>query len=167
MPEQISENTIIGEPLHEWTIQEFEQHFRPRAWYVIMGLFGVGFVVYGLISSNFLFSLIIILFSIILYLQSHQVPPQIPFVISDTGVIVGNRFYTYSELEGFYIIYRPEEVKTLYIETKTITRPTLRIPLLDENPLEVRDTLSRFLIEDVEKETEPLSDQIAREWKLH
>lgn len=167
MPEVISDNTLLGEPLHEWTVQEYQQHQHPRAWYLIMGMVGIGCVAYGLFTNNFLFALIVILFGIISYLQSHQTPPQVSFVITDTGVIVGNRFYPYSEFSAFYIIYRPPEVKTLYLETRSAFRPTLRIPFLDENPLPIRDSLLRFLTEDVEKETEPISDQLGREWQLH
>ena len=45
----------------------------------------------------------IILFAIILFLQSHQLPPQVDFKITELGIIVGGRFYTYSEFNNFYI----------------------------------------------------------------
>jgi len=41
------------------------------------------------------------------------------------------------------------------------------VPLLDENPLTVRDSLKTFLEEDLEKEAEPMSDLFARRWKIH
>ena len=124
-------------------------------------------VVYGMLSGNFLFSLVIILFSIILFMQSHQEPLQVQFQITELGVVVGGKFYTFSELNAFYIIYNPPEVKTLYFETKSILHPNLRIPLLDQNPVELKHTLREYLAEDTEKEEEPLSDRAARNWKLH
>jgi hypothetical protein len=167
MPKSFTEKTLIGDILHHWTIQEYDQHQRGVFWYIITITVGLLLVIYGLFSSNFLFSLIIILAAIILFLQSHQEAPQVQFGITELGVLMGSKFYTYSELEDFYIIYEPPEIKTLYIDTKSGMRPMLRIPLLDENPLEVRTALRNFLAEDVEKEEEPLADAAARRWKIH
>ena len=167
MPQQISENTTTGEVLQEWTIQEYEQHTRELLWYVIMISLGLILVIYGMVTGNFLFSLIIILFAIILFLQSHQQPGQVLFQITDLGIIIGKRFYLYSEFESFYVIYNPPEVKTLYLETKNGMRPLVRIPLLDKNPIEVKHALREFLLEDTDKEEEPVSDRLARNWQFH
>jgi hypothetical protein len=70
-------------------------------------------------------------------------------------------------LRDFFIIYNPkEEVKMLFFET-TGLKPRLRIPLVDEDPTQIRKTLLNFLEEDLKQEDEPLSDYIARKWKLH
>ncbi|MCF6276770.1 MAG: hypothetical protein L3J07_02895 [Candidatus Magasanikbacteria bacterium] len=166
MPEQITGKTLLGDIHQEWTIQEYEQQSRSRLWFILIISSGLGMVVVGVITGNFLFSLIIILFSIILFLQAHQQAPQIEFKISELGIILGTRFYSYSELTEFFIVYNPlEDVKTLFIETESALRPILRIPLLDENPLEIKQILSQYLAEDIEKE-EPLSDRLARNWRL-
>ena len=157
----------MGETLYRWTIKEYEPYERNRAWYVFMVLVGLGLVFYGILSNNFLFSLIIILAGIILFLHEHQEPLLVNFEIAELGIVVGNRFYSYDELDAFFIIYQPPEVKTLFFETKDILRPRLRIPLEnDTNPLEVRHTLQTFLPEDVDRTEEPMSDMIARRWRL-
>ncbi len=153
--------------MHEWTILEYEQHERNLAWYVIMGLAGLFLVGYGLLTGNFLFALIIILFAIILFLRSHQTPNQVLFQITELGVVVGSRFYPYTELKDFYIIYNPPAVKTLFLNPNSIMRPILHIPLLDKNPVEVKHSLRAFLPEDLEKEKEPISEEIGRSWKMH
>ena len=167
MPRSLTPDTLTGDVLQEWTIQEYDQHERGSLWYIIMITVGLALVAYGLLSDNFIFSLIIILSAIILFLQSHQEAPQVLFQITELGVVVGSRFYPYTELKDFYIIYNPPEVKTVYIEPKSTVRPTLRIPLLDQNPLDIRAHLQQFLPEDLEKEEEPASDAIARRWKIH
>ena len=168
MPKKLEENLNIGEVLHEWSIPEYEQHERNRAWYIIMGVIGVSLIVYSLLSANFLFSLILILFIIIIFLQSHQEPIIIPFRITDLGVIVNDRFYLYSELNEFYIIYNPgDELKMLYVETVGNFTPRLRVPLMDNDPNEIRITLRSFIDENLEKEEEPFSDMIARKWRIH
>lgn len=160
-------NVMTGTALYTWEVPEYEQHDRPARWYVIMVTVGLLLVAYGLFTNNFLFALIIILFAIIVFLQSHQTPHQIAFSITDLGVIVNNRFYPYSELSDFYIIYNPPEVKTLFLEPETSLRPRIRVSLMDIDPNEIKFTLRQYLDENVEKEQEPLSDQIARDWKIH
>ncbi|MFZ2190491.1 MAG: hypothetical protein WA057_06540 [Candidatus Magasanikiibacteriota bacterium] len=167
MPEKITEDTLTGDMLHEWTIQEYEQHDRGRLWYIIMIALGLGFVLIGIFTGNFLFSLIIILAGIIIFLQSNQAPLQVSFKITELGIVIGNRFYKYSEFLDFYIIYQPPRVKTLFLETNSALRPLVRIPLLDKNPVDVRHSLLEFLTENLEKEDEPLSDRIARNWQIH
>jgi len=167
MPKALRENPITGEVLHQWTVQEYERHDRNLVWHVIMVGLGFALVLYGIFTANFLFSLVIILAGIILYVQSHQDPPQVSFAITELGIIVGARFYAYSELDRFYIVYDPPRVKTLYFETRSAVRPSIRIPLLDEDPVAVRETLLAFLDEDEEKEEEPWTDRFEREWRIH
>lgn len=166
MPKPITEGLAIGQPRHEWTISEYEPVRWSKNWYITMITLGLVLVIVGLITENPLFSLIIILFGIILYLQSQQKSPQVLFMITDLGVILGNRFYPYAELENFSLIYNPP-VKKLFIETHSPVRPMLRIPLLEENPVDLRNTLLEFLPENTEREEEPVSDLIARWWKLN
>lgn len=167
MPQTITDNSVIGEVLHEWTVPEYEEHDRTMRWYIVMSAIGLALVVYGIMSQNFIFSLIIILAAIILFLQSKQKPASVLFRVTELGVALNNRFYTYSELKGFYIIYRPGEVKTLFLDTASNLRPMIRIHLKDVNPVDVQSTLRAYLPEDVEKEEEPASDIIARQWKIH
>lgn len=156
----------MGEALHEWIIKEYVQYERGVRWYVLMGAAAVALVLYGMLTSNFLFSLIIILAAIILFLQSHQKPAEIPFQITELGVALNNKFYSYSEIDSFYIVYQPPEIKTLFLQQKSLFHPVLRISLEEANPVEVRNTLREFLSEDTEREEEPLSDTVARKWKI-
>ena len=168
MPEIIGredKNIVTGTILYTWQVPEYEKHERPTRWYVIMVIVGLLLVGYGLFTNNFLFALIIVLFAIIVFLQSHQEPHWIPFSITDLGVMVNNRFYSYSELSDFYVIYNPPEVKTLFLEPESSFRPRIRVSLMDMDPNEIKFTLRQYLDENVEKEQEPLSDQVARDWR--
>jgi len=167
MAQIIQEDTLVGEILKEWTIQEYEKHNRGILWYVIMGGLGIFFVIYGIITNDFLFSLIIILFAIILFLQAHQEPKQILFQITELGVVVGSRFYSFTELESFFLIYNPPNVKTLFLEAAGTLKPMIRVPLLDINPVEVKNILRAYLPENFERESEPLSDRAARNWQIY
>ncbi|PIT86513.1 MAG: hypothetical protein COU33_02745 [Candidatus Magasanikbacteria bacterium CG10_big_fil_rev_8_21_14_0_10_43_6] len=167
MPQQVTVDTLVGDTLYQWTIKEYEEHTRGKRWYIVMSVVGVLLVLFGLLSGNFLFSLIIMLFAIILYLQSHQKAPDVLVSITDLGVLIGSRFYSYGELESFYLIYEPPHVKSLFFETQSVYRPRIQVPLLDMNPIDIRKSLLSFLQEDIEKEQEPFSEQFARNWQIH
>lgn len=132
-----------------------------------MGIVGVSLLVYSIIDANYLFVLIIVLFGIILFLQEMQEPMDVTFAITETGVVVGRKFYSYSELENFWMIYNPPMVKTLYFLTKDLLKHRLQVALLDNDPRPIRDFLSQYLKEDLEQEDEPLSDKMGRTLKLH
>lgn len=166
MPQIITDPNAIGAVLHEWEVDEYERHDRPRRWYVVMGIAGTALIAYALFVQNFLFALIIVLFAMVLFLQSHQVAPKVVIRVTDRGVGIQHRFYEYSELDNFFIIYQPPEVQTLFIDTKTSLRPRLRLPLLENDPNDLRFTLRQYLPEDTEVEEEPLSDRVARMWRI-
>lgn len=167
MPIQYPTINQTGDLLYEWRTKEYEQHERSPRWYIIMISLGIALVIYGMFADNFLFSLIIILAAIILFLQSRQDPQQVSLSITELGVGIGSRFYPFTELGDFYIIYDPNVTKMLYIETKSLLRPKLRLPLEDQNPLEIREALLEVLDEDLDREEEPAADAAIRNWKLH
>jgi hypothetical protein len=165
MPEKLTEETLTGEPLYQWIVEEYDRHIRGTLWHVLTISVGIILVIYALATDNFLFAIIIILSAIILFLQSAVEPSKVPFAITDLGVVLGNRFYNYNEFRAFYMIYN-QETQTLFFDTKAALRPDLRIPMSDQDPMEIRDTLQAVLDEDLEKE-EPLADRAARHWKIH
>ncbi|MFA5061699.1 MAG: hypothetical protein WC526_00955 [Patescibacteria group bacterium] len=168
MPTNLSKGNVnTGEIVYTWTVKEYEKYERSRRWYWLMGIVGVSLLVYSIIDANYLFVLIIVLFGIILFLQEVQEPMDVTFAITETGIVMGRKFYSYSELENFWMIYNPPMVKTLYFLTKDLLKHRLQIALFDNDPRPIRDFLSQYLKEDLEQEDEPLSDKMGRTLKLH
>ncbi|MFA5175039.1 MAG: hypothetical protein WC430_01280 [Patescibacteria group bacterium] len=168
MPQDfLNGNVNVGEAVYQWEVKEYEKYQRGRRWYAIMGFVGISILAYALITSNYLFALIVALFGIILFLFDMQEPAKVQFAITTTGIILGEKFYRWSEFDSFWIVYAPPEVKNLYFKTNGVFRHRLQVPLLDSDPRPVRDYIGRFLNEDLEQEEEPLSDRLARVFKIH
>lgn len=167
MPKPLTEDTIIGDVAYEWEVNEYEQYKRGPWWHVIMILMALSLIVYGMFSGNFLLSLLIILAAIIFFMQSYQEPQKLSVAITNLGFVVGSKFFPYDELDEFYLIYKPPSVKKLFIKQKSPWRPMLRIPLLQENPIEIRALLKDYLNEDLETEDEPFTDTLSRTWRLN
>ena len=154
-----------GDVLIAWKFPEYLKHERGRAWFISMGILGGLLLLYCFWVFNFLFAVILIMIVTILYLHHKREPETVDFAICEDGLEIGRRFYSYKDIEAFWVIYEPPEVKTLYFDFKG-WRPSLAIPLENENPLEVREILLKYLEEDLEKEYEPTSDFVGRWWKL-
>tara|TARA_B100001964_G_C14170362_1_gene571147 strand:- start:295 stop:798 length:504 start_codon:yes stop_codon:yes gene_type:complete len=167
MPEIISQDTITGNTLSAWQVKEFEHHDRSRRWYVVIGVLGLALFVYGAVTGNFLFSLIIMLFGIILYLQANQTPQQVDVVVCELGLIVGYRFYPWKELKEFYIIYKPPEVKTVFFQPESMYQPKIYLDLAHVDPVALRNVLLEYLEENLEEDAEPASTRFARNWQIH
>ncbi len=156
----------FGKILASWSVSEYEKHERSLAWYIAAGVFGFALFVWAIFTFNYLFALIIVLFSAIVYLRATSDPNMVKFLITTKGVRIGRREYQYKDIDRFWIIYDPPSVKKLYITFRRSLAPRVMIPLKNQNPVKIREILLDFLLEDLEKEDEPMSEVIGRFAKL-
>ncbi len=168
MPINLSrEKANTGDIVFDWVVNEYEKHERSRRWYIIAAVIGAVLLLFSVVSGNYLFALIVVLFGIILFLQDILQPTEVPFAITETGIVVGSKFYPFKEIVNYWIIYNPPEVKNIYFATSNTLRHRLQVPLLDNDPRPIRDFLNQFIVEDLDQEDEPLSDRLGRVFKLH
>ena len=169
MPETEGKNEYesdYGEVFFEWNIPEYTSHSRSRMWYLLMVIFAVFLIIYSIFTANFLFALIIILVVFIVFLREYNQPKDLPFQITEDGVLLGNRLIAYEEIHNFYIIYYPPAVKKIFFNLKGVALNDLSIPLLDNNPVLIREKLLRYLSEDLEQENQTLADLFEQLFKL-
>ena len=166
--EEFEENQEdYGQELLSWQIPEYEKHERGLKWYIIAGVLAVAFIIYGLWTSNYLFALLVVMFAAITMINHWREPVMLDFVISAEGVVIGDKFFDYDTIKHFSLIYKPkEQVKTLYLEFKSVLRPRLSIPLFNVNPVLVRQHLLKYIMEDVDRTDESNSDFISKKLKL-
>jgi hypothetical protein len=159
-----AETTIME--YYGWDFYEYPRYDRGRLWYAFMGLGGLALLIYAVLTANFLFAFIIIMFALILYLTTISEPARIRFGITSVGIRVGRTFYPYKDITRFWFIYEPPDVKNLYFELKTPLQSRLVVDLDGANPNEVRTVLGQFIREDLNEDDEPLSDFIGRVLKI-
>lgn len=154
-----------GGLLSGWEIFEYVKHERSKNWYVWAGIIFAIMLIYAVYTLNFLFIVILILTAVIIVLRTVEEPMKVDFGIFEDGVGVGSNFYSWKDLDSFYIIYEPPEVKNLYFNPKGL-RSRISIPIEDKNPLKIREILLKYLVEDIEQEREPLSEEYGRFLKI-
>ena len=156
-----------GKELANWLVPEYDKHERNRLWYIIAGAVALLLMLYAFLSGNFLFAVIIIVVALVVILHDGREADIVKISLTDEGVAVGRKFYDYDEFKDFAVIYKPKiGVKNLYFEFKNTLRPRLSIPLIDMNPLPIRENLLKYLPEDLERTDQPLSEGLAKLFKL-
>lgn len=155
------------EPLVAWQFPEFNKRQRPTRWWLAAGITWLALVAWALLwQQSFLFLLILLFGAIIFITQERREPDTMECRITLDGVEVDDRLYPYDQLVQFYIVYKPGEVAALFLDRAGM-RPTVAIPLADQDPAEVREALGARVKEDVDTVHEPPLDRLARQLGLH
>ncbi|MCX6745348.1 MAG: hypothetical protein NTX82_07565, partial [Candidatus Parcubacteria bacterium] len=156
----------FGRIFFEWQVPEYTMHERSNAWYIVMAIIGIALVIYSIFTANFLFALIIILATFIVYLRVYYTPKDLICQITEDGIIIGNQFFGYEMLQNFYIIYYPPAIKKLFFRRKGLNLTDISVPLDKMNPVIIRKQLLDYLNEDLEKEHQSMADLIEMLFKL-
>lgn len=154
-----------GDVLLEWDFPEFQRHDRSRSWYFGFLAVVAALVLFALLTRNYTFIFVIILVGFVILIRLRRIPPLVHFAIHEEGIQVSRGFYPWRDLKSFWILYRPPEIKKLYLTLKG-TRPGLDIALESQNPLKIRELLSEHLLEETDREEEPAGDQLSRTLKI-
>jgi hypothetical protein len=179
-----SENDII-----KWQIPEYHGEEKTKLWYAIYALIAIGLLIYAIFTQNFIFAIIIIFAAILIVILDGNKPGMLEVSIGDQGIAVGKEFYSYDQIQDFFIIYEPEQdIKNLYLQFKRFAKPSLpasepassgwlfwlvnfartrfSVPLGEMNPIVIRRNLLKYLKEDINRTTIPLSEQLTKLFKL-
>ncbi|MDA2936360.1 hypothetical protein MYX06_04040 [Patescibacteria group bacterium AH-259-L05] len=155
-----------GKELLAWNFSEYIEYERSRGWYVMLIILLSAGVIYAILVTNFLFALFLILFGLIVSLQLRHPPLRVEFTVSENGLSIGARFYEWDDIRNFRIVYKPPEIKRLYIDLKNILSPDFSVPLETQDPDEIREAFKKYLEEDTEKKEETLIDRASRWMKI-
>ncbi|MFA5995126.1 MAG: hypothetical protein WCW27_06485 [Patescibacteria group bacterium] len=162
----VGHNTKYGKILAEWQVPEYIKYQHFFGWYLGAGLIGGFFFIHALINRNFLFVIIIALIALISYLHERNEPALIELLITEDGLVFGEKFYPYREFTSFWIVYEPPDVKTLYFTNNKTLRSEFPIHLENQNPITIRQLLLNYLPEDIEKEEEAIEEKLGRAFRI-
>jgi hypothetical protein len=152
----------LSEVVFAWQHPDYVAYKKDKWWYLASGLLLILAVAWSFYDTNYLFGLFLVLFYLIVLLYENRPPQMIDFIITPLGVMVGKKFYYWREIDHFFIIYRAQGVKNLYLEIKNFLSGRLVIPLDGQNAVAIRDYLLKYVKEDLEREAEPIGEQLRR-----
>lgn len=149
-----------------WIAPEYLQHPKSTRWWVSAALILLIAVVLEALTGNWTMLAATLAFAAVFYYTHQHHPPRHTKInLSELGVKVGHRRIPYEEIEFFWIIYNPPEVKRLFFRIKNSLLPDLIIELENQDPQAVRSFLEQYLVE-VTGVKEHFTDQLLRLFKL-
>ena len=150
----------IAKVFVSWQAREFTKYEKDKNWFAIWLIISITIVTIAIIFKNFLFAIFAIFAALAVFIQALQEPRIITFKITARGLLIDRKLYNFLDLESFWIIYEPPEVKELYIKSKKLFIPQISISINKENPVKIRQALLNFLPEKEQRQS--LVDIIAR-----
>lgn len=159
---EVEEAVITSQDRFVWEAPAYTKYNRGPKWYFVMALVAVALMSYAVWTANFLFAFIILLMGILLLLVGNKEPNRVLVQVGENGIVWNGRLMLFQDLDHFGLVYQPPYTKILYVESKSPVMPRLRIELEDQDPIELRTHLRRFMKEDAGLQNEYLSDIFAR-----
>jgi len=145
-----------------WQHHEHAHVEKSVDWFWIVGIVAFGGIVLSIFYRDYLFALIILLFTVISFILVKRPPRLLVFEISRRGVRAGHTLYPFSLLESFWVEDTEYDDKII-LKSKKPLAPFLILPFDSTvvHPELIRDYLLDYL--DEEELEEPLH-QIVMEW---
>jgi len=148
-----------------WRAYEYDHHEKTLLWFVIAGVVALGFIVYGLLTDGWTFSLAILAFCVAYYAMHRHEPKIVDIKLNSKGVHIGRHFFSNVQFKNFWIVYDPPHVARLYLRFRSRVRQDLILSIADQDPAEIRRALKAH-INEWEAGEEPLVDIFIRLLRL-
>lgn len=157
--------TAYDKAIISWIAPETIIHQRGPIWKIVVSLLVLATIAFGIYTGAWTFSLAIGVFAIAYYIIHLEHPKAIEIKISEIGIKVGYRKFSYSQIRAFWILYDPPYVQTLNLRVHGQIVDDIAIQLYDQEPAEIREFLMTKIPE-LEGQTEKLSDIFLRLFKI-
>ncbi len=159
-------NTQLSQVIFSWQHPDYINYTKDRRWYIIATILLILGVAWSIYDKNYFFAIFLVLFFLIVLMYESRPSALVDFVITAEGIKSGENFYFYRQIDNFFIVYRAGGIKNLYFDFKNPFHGRLIVPLDDQNAVAIREYLLNFLNEDLEREAEPLSEQLRKFLRL-
>ena len=157
----------FGDLIMMWTMDEFHRHERGTGWYVIFLVLGVGLIIWALLTSNYIFAILLVLIGTYMILEHFRDPGDVPVMILTTGIVVGNHYHPWDEIKDFSIVYEPPAIRKMYLDFVPVKHLPVGLDFPEDmNPNELRETILEFADEDLDRKEESVIDFIRRTYKI-
>lgn len=132
-PHTPKDHTVIS-----WNAPEYVSHRKGIRWYITAGVVVALSLIYSAISFNWSMGLAVIVFTAVYqYTHIYHPPKIIKIDLTELGVRVGNVFHPYSQIQAFWLYYKPG-LQTLNLRVANNFWTDVIIQLEDQDPVAVR-----------------------------
>lgn len=133
--------------LIHWKAREFEEPVRSRKWHLFAALILILIIAFAIYMDAMVMAITFILIGIVGYVYMGKAPRVLNFMITYDGILAGKELYNFKTLKSFWIFYE-ENLKVISIHTDGYLSPYVHIPLADQDPVEIREILIKYVPEE-------------------
>lgn len=162
---QNQEQEDYGQTLISWRAPEYEQHERGKNWYIATFTLGAFLVGSSVWMKNYLMIIIVALFGIVIYLLNKKEVLMLDIKATNRGILIGEKFYPYTSLEEFWLIYEPP-IRTLNFKNNRSFFPEVSVSLADQDPSKIREILIKYVNENASKTEATTTDRLSKLLKI-
>lgn len=119
---------------------------RKNDWYWAVGIVTLAIAAVCFMFGQMITGLFVVIAVITLVLHASRPPETIYHEINDRGIVHGDVFYAFTNLESFWIPHDPSEKKIL-LKSRRMFSPLLVIHIEETDPEEVRKVLLKYITE--------------------
>jgi uncharacterized membrane protein len=140
--EQYSKDALL-----HWVAPEFEmfEQNKKRLAYATLVLLAI--IIYATFTNNPIMAIVFVLIGIVAYMYRNKEPRILNFQIVPEGLLAGNELYEFENINSFWIFYDPQYKKIISLSVKSYLTPFVHIPVQDEDPVEIRRILLKYIPE--------------------
>ncbi|MDD3861331.1 MAG: hypothetical protein PHP74_00330 [Candidatus Gracilibacteria bacterium] len=148
-----------------WEAPEYVAYKKGPVWKITMVLLVAIIAILSLYYNAWSLALVVVVFAIVYKLVNLEHPRNMEIKISEIGIKVGLRKYSYGKIKAFWLIYEPPFVQTLNLRVDGEWIGDITIQLGDQDPAQVREYLISKIPE-MEGKMESFSDIFVRLFKI-
>jgi len=132
----------------EWETLEYEHYEKSPRWFWTVGMGGAVLILFAVLTTNFLFAILLLLATFTLLLHGHQPPDKITISMGRHGVQVRHLIYPFKNLRSFWV-HDQLLAKKITLRSKKAFMPYLHLPLPDNLD---HEAIRLFLLEHLPEE---------------
>jgi len=155
----------FGHAILHWEMPEYAHHEKSKTWFFIAGIVVLAIIIYALITAEYTMAIVFALLAGVYYILHNETPRNVTVSITTLGIIVDKDFFQFSDIQNFWIVYQPPKVGALYLRPVKRTASDIRIELMEQNPMVLRNLL-KTQIKELQGEGENLVDKMTRLLRL-
>ena len=127
-----------------WTAPEYIHTHKTADWYWIVGIITISLAIVAIIFNDVIFAILIVVSVATLSLYATRPPSILDIDITSTGIHNGATFYSYTDLDSFWVETR-EQYPKIILKSKKKLMFFITILIEDEDPEMIDDYLSQHL----------------------
>lgn len=149
----------------KWKAPDYYANEKGPIWSLMVGAVAILLSVLLIYTGNYMPVIIVVLAVIVAFQIAHEKPKTVEFAIDESGVVARDQYYPFDELESFWISRHGDKKYILYLETASMWKGPITIPLGQQSVAKVKAHLLGHLPEDFNY-GEMLSDKLIRIFRL-